>query len=113
MTPPAAPFGEVDDLLTRLSDEADLCRNEGAQDIAVLLDEAINALKAAHAAARNDALEEAARLCERRGQGAFDIAAQAKQSMSLDSFREYNDWNLRKEENYLDAAAIRALKSAR
>ena len=71
---PAAPFGEVDDLLTRLSDEADLCRNEGAQDIAVLLDEAVNALQAAHAAAataaRNDALEEAARVCQREWQGA-------------------------------------------
>lgn len=32
------------DLLTRLSDEADLCRNEGADDIAKLLDEAHAAL---------------------------------------------------------------------
>ncbi len=29
------------DLILRLQDEADLCRNEGASDIAALLDEAI------------------------------------------------------------------------
>ncbi len=33
------------DLLTRLSDESDLCRNESADDIANLLDEAIAELK--------------------------------------------------------------------
>lgn len=31
-------------LIERLSDEADLCRNEGANDIAKLLDEAVAAL---------------------------------------------------------------------
>ena len=35
---------EVMNLIERLSDEADLCRNEGANDIAVLLDEAAKAL---------------------------------------------------------------------
>lgn len=35
------------DLIVRLSDEADLCRNEGADDIARLLDEARVALEAA------------------------------------------------------------------
>jgi hypothetical protein len=35
------------DLIERLSDEADLCRNEGADDIARLLDEARAALEAA------------------------------------------------------------------
>ena len=34
-------------LLDELSDEADLCRNEGATDIANLLDEAATALRAA------------------------------------------------------------------
>lgn len=33
-------------LITRLQDEADLCRNEGADDIAALLDEAATALRA-------------------------------------------------------------------
>lgn len=33
-----------DNLIDRLHDEADLCRNEGADDIANLLDEAIKAL---------------------------------------------------------------------
>lgn len=40
-TPKALP-----DLIVRLSDEADLCRNEGADDIARLLDEAVQALNA-------------------------------------------------------------------
>lgn len=31
----------ADDLIARLQDEADLCRNDGATDIAVLLDEAV------------------------------------------------------------------------
>ena len=33
------------DLISRLQDEADLCRNEGASDIAELLDEATKALR--------------------------------------------------------------------
>jgi hypothetical protein len=35
------------DLISRLQDEADLCRNDGASDIAALLDEAAEALKGA------------------------------------------------------------------
>lgn len=34
------------DLISRLQDEADLCRNDGATDIAALLDEAVAALQA-------------------------------------------------------------------
>jgi len=34
------------DLISRLQDEADLCRNDGASDIAALLDEAVSALQA-------------------------------------------------------------------
>jgi hypothetical protein len=37
-------------LVQRLQDEADLCRNEGADDIARLLDEAVTALSQAEAA---------------------------------------------------------------
>ncbi len=33
------------DLISRLQDEADLCRNDGANDIAALLDEAMEALR--------------------------------------------------------------------
>ena len=33
------------DLILRLQDEADLCRNEGASDIAALLDEATETLR--------------------------------------------------------------------
>ena len=33
------------DLISRLQDEADLCRNEGASDIAALLDESAEALR--------------------------------------------------------------------
>jgi hypothetical protein len=33
------------DLISRLQDEADLCRNDGADDIAALLDEAVAALR--------------------------------------------------------------------
>lgn len=33
------------DLISRLQDEADLCRNDGAADIAALLDEAVEALR--------------------------------------------------------------------
>lgn len=33
------------DLISRLQDEADLCRNDGATDIAALLDEAVEALR--------------------------------------------------------------------
>ena len=33
------------DLISRLQDEADLCHNEGASDIAALLDEATKALR--------------------------------------------------------------------
>ena len=33
------------DLISRLQDEADLCRNDGAGDIAALLDEAVEALR--------------------------------------------------------------------
>ena len=40
-----------EELIKRLQDEADLCRNEGADDIASLLDEAANALKAGDAPA--------------------------------------------------------------
>ena len=34
------------DLISRLQDEADLCRSDGASDIAALLDEAVEALRA-------------------------------------------------------------------
>jgi hypothetical protein len=37
------------DLISRLQDEADLCRNDGATDIAALLDEAVGALRAENA----------------------------------------------------------------
>ncbi len=53
--PPAHPdsatvlgLNDVDkhkDLISRLQDEADLCRNDGASDIAALLDEATEALR--------------------------------------------------------------------
>ena len=33
------------DLISRLQDEADLCRSDGASDIAALLDEAVEALR--------------------------------------------------------------------
>jgi hypothetical protein len=33
------------DLISRLQDEADMCRNDGAGDIAALLDEAVEALR--------------------------------------------------------------------
>ena len=33
------------DLISRLQDEADLCRNDGANDIAALLDDATEALR--------------------------------------------------------------------
>ena len=33
------------DLILRLQDEADLCRNDGASDIAALLDEAVRAIR--------------------------------------------------------------------
>ena len=33
------------DLISRLQDEADLCRNDGAADIAALLDEAVEAIR--------------------------------------------------------------------
>lgn len=33
------------DLISRLQDEADLCRNEGASDIAALLDEVVEAIR--------------------------------------------------------------------
>lgn len=36
---------DVKALVTRLQDEADLCRNDGADDIAKLLDEAVSALE--------------------------------------------------------------------
>jgi len=35
----------MNDIEQRLSDEADLCRNDGADDIATLLDEAQNVIK--------------------------------------------------------------------
>jgi len=57
MTPPAAPFGEVDA-------EPQHIVFEGC-DCIVMSPEDYDALKAAHAAARNDALEEAARVCDR------------------------------------------------
>ena len=38
-------MGKQTDLISRLQDEADLCRNEGASDIAALLDEATEALR--------------------------------------------------------------------
>lgn len=37
-----------DNLITRLQTEADQCRNDGADDIARLLDEAVAALKLRH-----------------------------------------------------------------
>lgn len=37
------------DLISRLQDEADLCRNDGASDIAAMLDEATEALREAAA----------------------------------------------------------------
>lgn len=54
------------DLIERLSDEADLCRNEGADDIARLLDEARVALEAAQ--------RDAARLDWIQRQGLDDFA---------------------------------------
>ena len=45
-----APQKTIDNwraLVERLQTEADLCRNEGAEDIAALLDEAVNGLQAA------------------------------------------------------------------
>ena len=41
--PASAPISRP--LLDRLQDEADLCRNDGADDIAALLDEAVAALQ--------------------------------------------------------------------
>ena len=38
------------DLISRLQDEADLCRNDGAGDIAALMNEAVAALEKARAA---------------------------------------------------------------
>ena len=46
------------DLIERLHDEADLCRNEGADDVARLLDEAADALEAARAELENSHLQE-------------------------------------------------------
>jgi hypothetical protein len=40
------------DLISRLQDEADLCRNDGATDIAALLDEAVIALRDCQMATR-------------------------------------------------------------
>jgi hypothetical protein len=42
-----------DDLISRLQDEADLCRNEGAEDIAELLDEAISEIQRLRSEANN------------------------------------------------------------
>jgi len=64
---------EAMNLIERLNDEADLCRNEGANDIAVLLDEAAKALSAPVqdggvdalvALARADEREACAKLCD-------------------------------------------------
>ena len=55
MTPPAAPFGEVD--------EPQTFHQTGDGEMWVQLSK-YDALKAAHAAARNDALEEAARVLD-------------------------------------------------
>lgn len=41
MTDPQAARSPARDIADRLSDEADLCRNDGANDIAALLDESV------------------------------------------------------------------------
>lgn len=51
----AAPVTPLASLVERLRDEADLCRNDGADDIAELLDEAATTLEAL--AAERDALK--------------------------------------------------------
>ncbi len=43
--PPLIDADKQTDLISRLQDEADLCRNDGADDIADLLDEAVRALR--------------------------------------------------------------------
>ncbi len=45
------------DLISRLQDEADMCRNDGASDIAALLDEAVEALLIAAAPDLLEALD--------------------------------------------------------
>jgi hypothetical protein len=58
---------EAPTLVERLQDEADLCRNEGATDIAALLDEAsatITALMCERQAMYRKALKDAAEVCE-------------------------------------------------
>ena len=44
------------DILERLQDEADLCRNDGADDIAQTLDDAINEIEALRQPTQTDAL---------------------------------------------------------
>ena len=44
------------DILERLQDEADLCRNDGADDIAQTLDDAINEIEALRQPTQSDAL---------------------------------------------------------
>ena len=44
----------VPDILERLQDEADLCRNDGADDIAQTLDDAINEIKALRQPTQSD-----------------------------------------------------------
>ena len=46
----------VPDILERLQDEADLCRNDGADDIAQTLDDAINEIEALRQPTQSDAL---------------------------------------------------------
>ena len=77
-TQAAASSAELGVLVVRLRDESDLCRNEGATDIAALLDEAADAierlrarvlaLEAVHEDASGAVLQErerCAKLCER------------------------------------------------
>jgi hypothetical protein len=49
----------VPDILERLQDEADLCRNDGADDIAQTLDDAINEIEALRQLTQSDGLREA------------------------------------------------------
>ena len=45
MTSPVTTARDIPALLTRLRDEADLCRNDGAADVAALLDEAAGSIE--------------------------------------------------------------------
>lgn len=63
------------DLISRLQDEADLCRNDGASDIAALLDEATEALRV-----------ERVVLAEDDGPTDADIGRQWRENSSLEKW---------------------------